>query len=221
MRRGGAQQKKAGKVPSAQPGTENPPAHCAPGAAQAQSEIIRRNISAISALQAREDAALPVQEKIAEQVTRFSGSMVFVYLHALWFGLWILLNVGLLHLPYVSQFDPYPFGLLTLVVSLEAIFLSTFVLIAQNRLARQSEQRAELDLQVDLLAEQKTAKMLALLHQIIQQLDQTNQQFNLQPDTEVTVLEVSPPPEEVLQVIKEEMAVQEHLQTHLKERKHA
>lgn len=172
-------------------------------AAQAQSEIIRKNIAAIAEMQRREDATLPAQERIAGWITAFSGSMVFVYIHTIWFGLWILLNIGVIQIPYVSQFDPYPFGLLTLVVSLEAIFLSTFVLIAQNRLARQSERRAELDLHINLLAEQKAAKVLELLDQIVCQLDQTSSKFNLKPDTEVAALEVSPQPDEVLELIQE------------------
>jgi uncharacterized membrane protein len=124
-------------------------------AVQSQSEIIRKNISAISTVQRRENAALSAQEKTAGWITDLSGSMLFVYFHAIWFGLWILLNIGVVHIPHLTSFDPYPFGLLTLVVSLEAIFLSTFVLIAQNRMARQSQQRAELDLQINLLSEQK------------------------------------------------------------------
>lgn len=183
-------------------------AAASPGAAaHAQNEIIRKNIATITEMQQREDAALPAQEKIAGQITAFSGSMTFVYIHAVWFGLWILLNVGIIKIPYLSQFDPYPFGLLTLVVSLEAIFLSTFVLIAQNRLARQSERRAELDLHINLLAEQKAAKVLEMLDQIVCQLDQTSKQFNLKPDTEVSALEISPPLEEVLELIQE--AIQE------------
>jgi uncharacterized membrane protein len=174
------------------------------GAAESQSDIVRKNISAITQVQHRESAALPLQERIAGWITDFSGSMLFVYLHSVWFGLWILLNVGLVHIPYLSQFDPYPFGLLTLVVSLEAIFLSTFVLIAQNRLARQSERRADLDLQINLLAEQKAAKVLEMLDQIAQQLDQTNRRFNYTTDVEVEHLKVSPQPQEILQVIEEE-----------------
>jgi uncharacterized membrane protein len=176
-------------------------------AAQAQSDIIRKNIATITEMQHREDAALPVQEKIAGWITAFSGSMIFVYIHAVWFGLWILLNVGFIRIPYLSLFDPYPFGLLTLVVSLEAIFLSTFVLIAQNRLAQQSERRAELDLHINLLAEQKAAKVLEMLDQIVCQLDQTSSKFNLKTDTEVSALEISPPLEEVLELIQE--AIQE------------
>lgn len=70
--------------------------------------------------------------RFAEIVTSFSGSVNFVYFHVLWFGLWVIINQGLLE-PWIPRFDPFPYGLLTMLVSLEAIFLSTFILIAQNR----------------------------------------------------------------------------------------
>lgn len=72
--------------------------------------------------------------RLAEGITRFAGSMPFAYLHALWFTFWIAANHGLFE-PYVPVFDPFPYGLLTMVVSLEAIFLATFIMIAQNRQA--------------------------------------------------------------------------------------
>ena len=89
-----------------------------------------------------------------------------------------------------------------MIVSLEAIFLSTFVLISQNRLAAAGEKRAELDLQINLLAEQKATKVLDMLDQITEQLDQVGSRFNFKPDPEVKALKVSPEPEEVLQVIE-------------------
>lgn len=73
-----------------------------------------------------------VEGSIAAAITAFSGSMPFVYFHIIWFGLWIGINHGLLE-PYIHPFDKFPYGLLTMVVSLEAIFLSTFILITQNR----------------------------------------------------------------------------------------
>ncbi len=72
--------------------------------------------------------------RFADLITAFSGSMVFVYFHAIWFSFWILANAGMLR-PFVHPFDPFPYGLLTMIVSLEAIFLSTFILISQNRQA--------------------------------------------------------------------------------------
>lgn len=70
--------------------------------------------------------------RVAQIITDFSGSMLFVYVHIVWFGTWILINQGFFE-PYIPTFDPFPYGLLTMVVSLEAIFLATFIMIAQNR----------------------------------------------------------------------------------------
>lgn len=168
-----------------------------------QSEIIRKNTAAIADIQRQDLERRTFQERLAAWITDFAGSMAFVYLHAVWFGLWILLNIGIIHIPHLSHFDPFPFGLLTMIVSLEAIFLSTFVLIGQNQLSKTSERRADLDLQVNLLAEQKSAKTLEMLDQIGQQLDQMMRRFNYTPDPEVAALKVSPNPEDVLQVIEE------------------
>jgi uncharacterized membrane protein len=171
--------------------------------AMSQSAIMRKNISAIQQMQRQTAEARTVQDRFADLITAFSGSMAFVYLHAIWFGLWVLLNIGLIHIPYISEFDPFPFGLLTMIVSLEAIFLSTFVLISQNRLSEVSEKHAELDLQVNLLAEQKATKVLEMLDTITRQLDGMSSRFNFQPDPEVQALKVSPEPQEVLEVIED------------------
>ncbi len=176
--------------------------------ALSQQEIIRKNISAITDMHTQEAAQRTPQDRVADVITAFSGSMAFVYFHALWFGLWILLNVGLVHFPHVSEFDPFPFGLLTMIVSLEAIFLATFVLISQNRLSKVSERRAELDLHVNMLAEQKAAKTLDLLDHVAKQLDGMSSKFNLRDDPEVDALKISPEPHEVLQVMEEALQEQ-------------
>ena len=168
-----------------------------------QSEIVRKNTAAIAEMQRKITQARTLGGRIADGITDFTGSMSFVYVHVVWFAVWILLNVGLIHIPHVSEFDKFPFSLLTMIVSLEAIFLSTFVLISQNRLSAASEKRAELDLQVNLLAEQKATKVLEMLDQITEQLDQVGSRFNFKPDPEVKALKVSPEPQEVLQVIEE------------------
>ena len=178
--------------------------------AVSQSEIIRKNISAVIEMQRKETEAHTLQDKIADTITRFAGSMAFVFIHAVWFGAWILLNVGLINTPPLSNFDPFPFGLLTMVVSLEAIFLSTFILISQNRDAVVSAQRAELDLQVNLLGEQKATKVLEVLDQIAQQLNNMSSRFNFAPDPELEALKQSPAPQEVLKAMEE--AVQEEAQ---------
>jgi uncharacterized membrane protein len=92
------------------------------------------------------------QDQMADRVTGFAGSMAFVYIHALWFGAWVLINLGL-HVAGLPKFDPYPFGLLTMIVSLEAIFLATLVMISQNRQARRSDIRSEIDFENNLRAE--------------------------------------------------------------------
>jgi uncharacterized membrane protein len=168
-----------------------------------QSEIMRKNIAAVTQAQRQMTEARTRQGRIADAITSFSGSMAFVYIHAVWFGFWIMLNIGMVHVPRISEFDPFPFGLLTLIVSLEAIFLSTFVLISQNRLAQASERRAELDLQVNLLAEQKATKVLEMLDEMTRQLDNMSHRFSFKPDPEVQALKVSPEPQEVLAVIDE------------------
>jgi uncharacterized membrane protein len=91
------------------------------------------------------------QDRAADRVTAFAGSLRFVYLHSIWFGIWIALNIGLLSSALV--FDEFPFGLLTMIVSLEAIFLSTFVMVSQNRQAARADIRSQLDFENNLRAE--------------------------------------------------------------------
>ena len=102
-------------------------------------------------------------DHISDWITAFCGSMTFVFLHVLWFGFWIIANEG--WIPNVPVFDPFPYGLLTMVVSLEAIILATFILVSQNRAGERSELRAEYDYQVDLKSEKKLAEILELLRE--------------------------------------------------------
>jgi uncharacterized membrane protein len=97
-------------------------------------------------------AVRKAQDEVADRVTGFAGSMAFVYIHALWFGAWVLINLGL-HVAGLRKFDPYPFGLLTMIVSLEAIFLATLVMISQNRQAHCSDVRSAIDFENNLRAE--------------------------------------------------------------------
>jgi uncharacterized membrane protein len=91
------------------------------------------------------------QDELADGITRFAGSMTFVYIHVAWFAVWMLVNVGAFGRSWT--FDGFPFGLLTMVVSLEAIFLATFVMISQNRQSARADIRAELDYETNLRAE--------------------------------------------------------------------
>ena len=129
--------------------------------------VVERNINTILELRQEVERNRGVQDRIADAITGWSGSMLFVYVHVAWFGAWIAIN---LHLTPLRAFDPYPFGLLTMIVSLEAIFLGTFVLISQNRQAEVDAQRNDLDLQVDLLSEYELTRVLALVDAIADHL---------------------------------------------------
>jgi len=134
--------------------------------AAAVPEPAARNIEAIAAL---EREALQDQSRLDRftgAVTAAAGSPVFLVAHAIWFTGWIAFNVTRERPP-----DPYPFGLLMLIVSLEAIFLSAAVLMTQNRMQRQADKRAHLDLQVNLLAEQELTTILKMLTGLCQRLD--------------------------------------------------
>lgn len=91
------------------------------------------------------------EDRVADRVTAFAGSLGFVYIHAVWFAVWIVVNAGLFGAGLV--FDDFPYGLLTMVVSLEAIFLSTFVMVSQNRQAARSDIRSDLDFENNLRSE--------------------------------------------------------------------
>jgi len=100
-----------------------------------------------------------LEERVAGAITRFSGTMRFVYVHIVVYGFWILANLGVV--PGVPKFDP-SFVILAMAASVEAIFLSTFILITQNRMSAAADKRAELDLQISLLAEHEVTKLAAL-----------------------------------------------------------
>jgi uncharacterized membrane protein len=104
------------------------------------------------------------ENDISDKITAFAGSMKFVYIHSLWFGMWIAVNLGLFGAALV--FDKYPFGLLTLIVSLEAIFLSTFVMISQNRQAQAAEIRSNLDFKTNVLAERENDIIMRALQRM-------------------------------------------------------
>lgn len=120
-----------------------------------------RNIGAIAALERDTQQERSPGDWLSDRVTQVTGSVPFAIVHLVWFLSWVAVNTGLTGVPV---FDPFPFSFLTLVVSLEAIFLSVFVLMSQNRMTREADKRAHLDLQVDLLAEQELTTMLHMLH---------------------------------------------------------
>jgi uncharacterized membrane protein len=106
-------------------------------------------------------------ERIADSITSFFGSNSFIWLHVIWFSLWIIFD-----LPEwgFAPFDPFPFTFLTMVVSLEAIFLSAFILMSENRQGRLTDRRARVNLQVDMIAEREITKLMKLVMDIHSQL---------------------------------------------------
>jgi uncharacterized membrane protein len=121
--------------------------------------------------------------------------MRFVYVHVVAYGFWILANLGVL--PGIPKFDP-SFGTLAMVASVEAIFLSTFILITQNRMSAAAEKRAELDLQISLLTEHEVTKVAALLSAVADRLG-----IRTEVDEEVEELKEDVAPEAVLDEIEE------------------
>ena len=128
------------------------------------SEVVERNIRALLLRRKHEDAQKTREERIADAVTRFTGSMRFVYIHIVLFGGWIVVNLG--WIPFVPRFDE-SFVVLASLASVEAIFLSTFVLISQNRMAELEAQRADLDLQVSLLAEHEITRLIEMVEALM------------------------------------------------------
>ncbi len=124
------------------------------------------NIAAIARLEEQALGRRTRTERQSDTIVRFIGSPKFLLLHVILVASWIVANLNLV--PGVNPFDPFPFGILALFVSSESVFLTIFVLISQNRMARQAERRAHLDLQVGMLAEQELTMMLQMLQKLCQ-----------------------------------------------------
>ena len=140
-------------VPPPQPGGLNP--------------ALTRNIHALRERHRRDEEKASVQEKLAGKVTAFTGSMTFVYVHLVILAAWVGANAGLI--PGAPRFDP-TFVILATAASVEAIFLSTFVLISQNRAAKAADRRADLDLQINLLTEHEVTRLISLTSAIADKL---------------------------------------------------
>jgi uncharacterized membrane protein len=156
--------------------------------ARATTQSAQQNIRTISKLEHEAIDRRSRGEKVSDLFTRFMGSMTFVVLHLVWLGVWFAVNLGAI--PGVRPFDPFPFGILTLIVSTEGVILAIFVLISQNRMSRLSNQRAHLNLQISLLAEQETTKILQKLQAIADRLDIPSDEVaeRLSQDTHLEVL---------------------------------
>ncbi|MCW3796591.1 DUF1003 domain-containing protein [Sphingomonas sp. BN140010] len=127
---------------------------------------LTRNIEALAERRRHEDERASTQDRLAQLITRFAGSMAFVYVHAAVIVGWILVNTGLT--PF-RPFDP-TFVILATVASVEAIFISTFILISQNRAQAAADRRADLDLQISLLSEHEVTHLIKLVTQIADKL---------------------------------------------------
>ncbi|MES2402423.1 MAG: DUF1003 domain-containing protein [Pseudomonadota bacterium] len=157
-------------------------------------DLTRENVQSMRRV---EEAALANRsraDRIAAFVAGFCGSMTFVWIHVVLFSLWISVNT----LPGLKHFDPYPFTFLTLVVSLEAIFLSAFILISQNYELRISDRRNQLDLQINLLTEQENTKMLQLLERIARKVGADDP-----GDTDLRILKEDTDPEKLISQIEQ------------------
>ena len=128
---------------------------------------LERNIEAFQRRRKRDAEKASLQERVAEAITGFTGSMRFVYLHLALFGFWIAANLGLV--PGIPPWDE-SFVVLAMIASVEAIFLSTFVLISQNRMQAAADKRADLDLHINLLSEHEVTKLVAMVSEISRHL---------------------------------------------------
>ncbi len=156
-------------------------------------DLTQRNVELIRKLEESAKQERTRSDVVAEAVASFCGSMTFVWVHIIWFGGWIALNF----LPGLPHIDPFPFTFLTLVVSLEAIFLSTFILISQNQDTKIAERRNHLDLQINLLSEQENTKMIAMLRSIAAKVG-----ADVAEDPHVQALSADTEPEKLVRQIK-------------------
>ncbi len=143
------------------------------------------NINTIVRLEEQAREKRTSADRISDAIAHFVGSIPFVVLHVVWFGIWVALNAG------IWKFDPYPFALLCMLVSLEGVLLSTFVLIKQNRMSERADYRNHLDLQINLLAEKEVTKVLQLQRLICKRLgiDEVDSDGELQELSAVTAVD--------------------------------
>jgi uncharacterized membrane protein len=163
-----------------------------------QSRPTDRNISAIIAIEKEALRQRSRGERLGDFVARVAGQLWFIVMHLAAFGFWIAANGKLI--PGVRPFDPFPYPFLTFVVSIEAIFLSLFILLSQNRASRQAEERAHLDLQINLLAEQEATKMLQMLQSLCAKLGLPEA-----ADPEVRQLSSPTEPRDLIEELKESL----------------
>ena len=162
--------------------------------------VVDRNIETLLERRRQAERSATLSRRLADAVTSFTGSMRFVVLHLAVFGGWIIWNLGWLGLP---AFDP-SFVVLAMVASVEAIFLSTFVLISQNRMAADADTRADLDLQISLLTEHEVTRLITMVDAIAQRLD-----VALPERDELEELSRDVQPQDVLDQLEEKSELEE------------
>ena len=125
---------------------------------------VTENIRTVIQVEEEQRNQRGLKDRIADAIGSFAGTVTFVLLHLAWFAVWAAINAGLI--PGVPKFDPYPFQLLCMIVSLEGVLLSTFVLIKQNRMTLSSDRRNHLDLQINLLTEKEVTKLIQMMERM-------------------------------------------------------
>jgi uncharacterized membrane protein len=171
-----------------------------PGPRNRAEELTAENVERIAEMEKATSKPSSLSGRAADLITRFCGSMPFFWVHVAWFAVWIVGNLSM----GAKALDPFPFNFLTLMVSLEAIFLSTFILISENREARVEARRSHLDLQINLLAEQENTKMIQMLVAISKKLGITKAD-----DEEVAAMLERTRPEKVAEQIEEKVTEKE------------
>ena len=124
----------------------------------------KANIDSVARMEQQFLEQRSTTDRVGDAIAAFVGSMTFIIMHFIWMVVWVTMNTGTI--PGVKPFDPYPFVLLTMIVSLEGVLVSTFVLMKQNRMSRRADHRDHLNLQIDLLAEKEITKMLEMQRQL-------------------------------------------------------
>lgn len=127
-------------------------------------QAVRENIETVLRVESGFLSRRTAADRVSDGIAAFVGTLAFVVLHFVWFAAWALVNAGMIGA--IKPFDPYPFQLLAMIVSLEGVLITTFVLIKQNRMSDLSERRAHVDLQVNLLTERETTRLLRLTEEI-------------------------------------------------------
>ena len=168
-----------------------------PQSPPAMTQVVERNIEALLRRQLERERRRGLRDRIADTITRFSGSLTFVYVHLAIVTAWVLINAGWVGLP---KFDP-TFVLLATIASVEAIFLSTFVLMTQNRMQADADRRADLDLQISLLTEHELTRLIKMVGDMAERMG-----IPVSGDSELREMQRDVAPEQVLDALERKKA---------------